>query len=165
MRRASLGYLVGRAAARSFFQHLPQIGILAASGFEVEDQILDAETKVIETFLKAADGLAETLVAGARFIGQFFQLLPLALGQGADLTHQFSQFRLELVLVHVYLSRFFLRESEQRSFHIHARVSIHLEADIAAAFLRVRGGYWTLPDEPALPDVAQRQHSPRPARQ
>ena len=79
--------LVGRAAAGGFFQHFAEVVIFAARGFEIEDEIFDAETEIVEALLKAADGLAEALVASAGFIRKFFEFLSLAGRERADLSH------------------------------------------------------------------------------
>src|ERR1041385_6283033 len=46
--------IVGFASfiSRGFFEHLSKIGVFATRGFQVEDQIFDAQAKVIQAFLK-----------------------------------------------------------------------------------------------------------------
>jgi len=40
--------------ATGLFQHLAEIPILTAGGFEIEDQVFDTQPKVVQAFLKTA---------------------------------------------------------------------------------------------------------------
>jgi hypothetical protein len=86
--------------AAGFLEHLAEIAVLSARGFEIKHQVFDAKAQVIEAFLQAADGLAKSFVALPRFDGQLLEFSALCGGKGADLTHQLGQLGLELVLVH-----------------------------------------------------------------
>src|SRR5262245_32273191 len=58
------------------FQHLPQIPILPAGRFKIEDQVFDAQPQVIQTLLEGTDGLPQVFVTLAGLIGEFLKLRP-----------------------------------------------------------------------------------------
>jgi hypothetical protein len=97
---AKITRAISIAVSAGFFQHLSQITILPAGRFQIKHSILDAQAQIIQAFLQAAHGLAEAFVALAGFVGKLLQLLPLRRRERADLTHQFSQLRLEFTFVH-----------------------------------------------------------------
>src|SRR5258706_8458338 len=68
--------------AAGFLEHFSQIAVFSPGRFQIENEILDRQTQVIEAFLKAADGGPQALVALAGFVGELFELPALRDGQG-----------------------------------------------------------------------------------
>ena len=88
----------------TLFEHLAEVTVFATGGFQVEDQVLDRETKVVERFLQVGHGLAKLLVTLLCFRGHLRELFTLRLGQRGNFAHELSQFRLEFRFVHCFQS-------------------------------------------------------------
>jgi hypothetical protein len=59
-------------------EHLPQLDVLSASGFEIEQHVLDAQTHKVNAFLEATNGLFELTVTFLSLCREQFELVSLA---------------------------------------------------------------------------------------
>jgi hypothetical protein len=99
-----LGALVGSFAFGAGvlgLDHVAEILVLAACRFEIEDEIFDRETEMIEGFLEIADGLLHPLMARLCLGGERFELGTIGLGEGIDLLEELGEACLELVFFHL----------------------------------------------------------------
>src|SRR5262245_4026089 len=81
-------------------QQLAEILVLAACRLEIEDEVLDRETEIVERVLKFAHGLLHAGMPVAGVLRDLLKLLTRRGRQSVELLHQVRQFRLEVLLVH-----------------------------------------------------------------
>ena len=89
-----------------------EVLVFAACGFEVEDQVFDAQAEVVEALLEFTERLAHSFVAGAGFLGEGFEFGSLVIGKLFDLVEKFAELVLEILVVHISLSCLVLVEAK-----------------------------------------------------